>query len=127
MVASPAVSAREGSNFAVFRELEASGYARGTDKSRASWSDDSRGFVGVWDINDNSKVPPRAVVKGFNTKLSGCGGVAIDEGRIGHRRRKQYVHHIPDSRIIHRRVLENKTERTEDRWAERSRVTVSGM
>jgi hypothetical protein len=52
--------------------------ARGKDKSRASWSDDSRGFVGVWDINDNGNVAPRAVVKGFNTKLSGCGGVAID-------------------------------------------------
>ncbi len=52
--------------------------ARGKDKSRASWSEDSRGFIGVWDINDNGNVAPRAVVKGFNTKMSGCGGVAID-------------------------------------------------
>ena len=52
--------------------------ARGKDKSRASWSEDSRGFIGVWDINDNGNVAPRAVVKGFNTKMNGCGGVAID-------------------------------------------------
>jgi DNA-binding beta-propeller fold protein YncE len=51
---------------------------RGRDRSQPSWSDDSRGFIGVWDINDHGNVPPRAVIKGPNTKLTGCGGVAID-------------------------------------------------
>ena len=51
---------------------------RGRDKSKPSWSDDSRGFIGVWDINDHGNVPPRAVIKGPNTKLTGCGGVAFD-------------------------------------------------
>jgi len=51
---------------------------RGKNKSQPSWSEDSHGFIGVWDINDNGNVPPRAVIKGEMTKLSGCGGVAID-------------------------------------------------
>ena len=52
--------------------------SRGRDRRRPSWSTDDRGFIGVWDINDHGNVAPRAVIKGFNTKLSGCGGVAID-------------------------------------------------
>ncbi len=57
---------------------------RGRDVSKPSWSDNSRGFIGVWDITDHGNVPPRAVIKGANTKLDGCGGVAFDpkEGLI---------------------------------------------
>lgn len=51
---------------------------RGRDRSQPAWSEDTRGFIGVWDINDRGNVPPRAVIKGSNTKLNGCGGVAID-------------------------------------------------
>jgi DNA-binding beta-propeller fold protein YncE len=56
----------------------------GRDRSKPSWSDDSRGFIGIWDINDHGNVPPRAVIKGDMTKLNGCGGVAINakEGLI---------------------------------------------
>ena len=51
---------------------------RGKNKSQPSWSEDSHGFIGVWDINDNGNVPPRAVIKGELTRMNGCGGVAID-------------------------------------------------
>lgn len=51
---------------------------RGRDRSKPSWSDDSRGYIGVWDIADHGNVPPRAVIKGPNTRLNGCGGVAFD-------------------------------------------------
>jgi hypothetical protein len=51
---------------------------RGRDRSQPSWSDNSQGFIGVWDISDKGNVPPRAVIKGTNTRLTGCGGVAID-------------------------------------------------
>ncbi len=51
---------------------------RGRDRSKPSWSEDSNGFIGVWDITDRGNVPPRAVIKGSNTRLTGCGGVAID-------------------------------------------------
>lgn len=51
---------------------------RGRDRSKPSWSDDTHGFIGVWDINDNGNVPPRAVIKGMNIKLSSCPGVAIN-------------------------------------------------
>jgi hypothetical protein len=50
----------------------------GRDRSKPSWSTDSHGFIGVWDINDHGNVPPRAVIKGDLTRLSGCGGVAIN-------------------------------------------------
>jgi hypothetical protein len=49
----------------------------GRNRSQPSWSDNSGGFIGVWDINDRGDVPPRAVIKGGNTQLNGCGGVAI--------------------------------------------------
>ena len=51
--------------------------SRGRNKSQPPWSEDTHGFIGVWDVNDNGNVPPRAVIKGENTKLNGCGGVAI--------------------------------------------------
>lgn len=50
----------------------------GRDRSQPSWSDNAQGFIGVWDIHDNGNVPPRVVIKGGNTTLGGCGGVAID-------------------------------------------------
>ena len=49
----------------------------GRNISRPFWSENSNGFIGVWDINDKGNVPPRAVIKGENTQLNGCGGVAI--------------------------------------------------
>jgi hypothetical protein len=48
------------------------------DKSQPSWSNNAEGYIGVWDINDKGDVPPRAVIKGDKTLLTGCGGVAID-------------------------------------------------
>ena len=50
----------------------------GRDKSQPDWADNSGGFIGVWNITDHGDVPPRLVIKGSNTKLGGCGGVAID-------------------------------------------------
>ena len=42
------------------------------------WNSGALGFIGVWDINDEGDVPPRAVIKGDNTFLVHPGGVAID-------------------------------------------------
>ena len=50
----------------------------GRDRSKPSWSENSGGFIGIWDITDHGNVPPRAVIKGDLTKLNGCGGVAIN-------------------------------------------------
>jgi DNA-binding beta-propeller fold protein YncE len=42
------------------------------------WNSGALGFIGVWNINDDGDVPPRAVIKGDNTFLVHPGGVAID-------------------------------------------------
>jgi DNA-binding beta-propeller fold protein YncE len=42
------------------------------------WNSGALGFIGVWDINDDGDVPPRAMIKGDNTFLVHPGGVAID-------------------------------------------------
>lgn len=41
------------------------------------WSSGALGFIGVWDINDEGDVPPRAVIKGPGTFLVHPAGVAI--------------------------------------------------
>jgi DNA-binding beta-propeller fold protein YncE len=43
-----------------------------------AWNSGAQGFVGVWDINDDGDVPPRAIIKGDETFLVHPGGVAID-------------------------------------------------
>jgi DNA-binding beta-propeller fold protein YncE len=54
------------------------------NRNKPTWSDDTHGFIGVWDINDHGNVPPRAAIKGVNSHISACGGIAIDpkEGLI---------------------------------------------
>ncbi len=47
-------------------------------RSLPSWSNDSKGFVGVWDVMDNGNVPPRAVIKGVLSRIVDCGGVVVD-------------------------------------------------
>ena len=42
------------------------------------WNSGALGFIGVWDINDDGDVPPRALIKGQETFLVHPGGVAID-------------------------------------------------
>ncbi len=42
------------------------------------WQTGAPGFIGIWDINDNGDVPPRAIIKGPNTLLVHPAGVAID-------------------------------------------------
>lgn len=42
------------------------------------WRSDSVGFVGMWDINDNGDVPPRAIIKGPVSGLVHNPGLAID-------------------------------------------------
>jgi DNA-binding beta-propeller fold protein YncE len=39
------------------------------------------GFIGVWDIDDNGDVPPRAIIQGPASRLLSPGGVAIDPKR----------------------------------------------
>ena len=42
------------------------------------WQTGTKGFIGVWDINDKGDIPPRAVVKGPNTFLVHPAGVTYD-------------------------------------------------
>jgi len=42
------------------------------------WQTGALGFIGLWDINDNGDVPPRAVIKGSNTFLVHPAGVTYD-------------------------------------------------
>jgi hypothetical protein len=39
------------------------------------------GFIGVWDIDDNGDVPPRALIQGPMSRLIAPGGVALDPRR----------------------------------------------
>jgi DNA-binding beta-propeller fold protein YncE len=39
------------------------------------------GFIGVWDINDNGDVPPRALIQGAMSRLIAPGGVALNPKR----------------------------------------------
>ena len=39
------------------------------------------GFIGVWDINDNGNVPPRAIIQGPQSRLIAPGGVALNPKR----------------------------------------------
>jgi hypothetical protein len=39
------------------------------------------GFIGVWDINDNGNVPPRALIQGPQSRLIAPGGVALNPKR----------------------------------------------
>ena len=66
------------------------------DSRKPSWSTDTHGFVGVWDINDHGNVAPRAVIKGFSTGLETCFGVDIDpkEGLIMAVGRQMYTTYL---------------------------------
>jgi hypothetical protein len=39
------------------------------------------GFIGVWDIDDNGNVPPRAIIQGPASRLIAPGGVALNPKR----------------------------------------------
>jgi DNA-binding beta-propeller fold protein YncE len=39
------------------------------------------GFIGVWDLNDNGDVPPRALIQGPASRLIAPGGVALNPKR----------------------------------------------
>lgn len=39
------------------------------------------GFVGVWDIDDNGDIPPRALIQGPMSRLIAPGGIALDPKR----------------------------------------------
>ncbi len=42
------------------------------------WQSGTLGFIGMWDINDNGDVPPRAVIKGPGSLLVHPAGVALN-------------------------------------------------
>jgi len=42
------------------------------------WTTGALGFIGMWDINDNGNVPPRAVIKGPGSFLVHPAGVALN-------------------------------------------------
>ena len=42
------------------------------------WNTGAPGFVGMWSINDNGDVPPRAIIQGVGSYLVHPAGVAID-------------------------------------------------
>jgi len=48
------------------------------DRRPSPWDPDRTGFIGVWSIDDNGDVPPRAVIKGPATGLVWPAGVAIN-------------------------------------------------
>jgi hypothetical protein len=48
------------------------------DARPSPWNPDKTGFIGVWSINDNGDVPPRAVIKGPASGLVWPAGVAIN-------------------------------------------------
>jgi len=49
--------------------------------ARASSGRVGPGFVGVWDIDDNGNVPPRAIIQGTMSRLIAPGGIALDPKR----------------------------------------------
>jgi DNA-binding beta-propeller fold protein YncE len=49
--------------------------------ARASSGRVGPGFIGVWDIDDNGDVPPRALIQGPMSRLISPGGVALDPRR----------------------------------------------
>ncbi|HTW87929.1 MAG TPA: hypothetical protein VMD75_07975 [Candidatus Binataceae bacterium] len=57
------------------------GYApkRGCDGPPLPWIG-PLGFIGVWDINDNGDVAPRAIIRGADTDLIHPGGLVLDPG-----------------------------------------------
>jgi DNA-binding beta-propeller fold protein YncE len=42
------------------------------------WQSGAMGFIGVWDMNDNGDVPPRAIIKGAASFLVHPAGVALN-------------------------------------------------
>jgi hypothetical protein len=42
------------------------------------WRTTRLGFIGVWDVNDNGDVPPRAIIRGPQSGLIHPGGVALN-------------------------------------------------
>ena len=66
------------------------------DNRKPSWSNDTKGFVGVWDINDRGNVPPRAIIKGSSARCEGGGGVEIvpEEGLVVHVGNNMYTTHL---------------------------------
>jgi DNA-binding beta-propeller fold protein YncE len=46
--------------------------------AKASTGRSGPGFIGVWDIDDNGDVPPRAMIQGPASRLLSPGGVAIN-------------------------------------------------
>ena len=48
------------------------------DPRPSPWDPNKTGFIGVWSIDDNGDVPPRAVIKGPATGLVWPAGVAIN-------------------------------------------------
>ena len=58
------------------------------------------GFIGVWDINDNGDVPPRALIQGPMSRLIAPGGVALNAKRgevyaIDGGSSAYYAYHVP--------------------------------
>lgn len=49
--------------------------------AKASTGRTGPGFIGVWDIDDNGDVPPRAIIQGPASRLLSPGGVAINPSR----------------------------------------------
>lgn len=39
------------------------------------------GFIGVWDLDDNGDVPPRAIIQGASSRLISPGGIALNPRR----------------------------------------------
>lgn len=63
-------------------ELDRPRFELGKDVEMLSpWQSGSLGFIGVWNINDNGDVPPRAMIKGPGTFLVHPAGVALDQKR----------------------------------------------
>jgi DNA-binding beta-propeller fold protein YncE len=48
---------------------------------RSSSGREGPGFVGVWDIDDNGDIPPRALIQGPASRLIAPGGIALDPKR----------------------------------------------
>ena len=62
-----------------------SDYSTEKDEEKLKWTPSpfdpsTKGFIGVWDIHDDGDVPPRAVIRGPESRLLEPGGVALDPG-----------------------------------------------